>query len=154
MRDYRNEIKQSKGQTLVETAFILGLLLLLVLGIFEFGRAMYSKNTLTQAAREGARTAIVTPSMLPHSNLNCTSTDPVPTSVCRWLSSGVDKNNIAINIAVADQAGNSKTTQAVSGDSVTVTVIWNNYKWIVIPRFATTTVFPSSLQGQTSMRYE
>ena len=51
----------STGQALVEMAIILPLLLLLVMGIFEFGRAMYIKNTLTQAARAGARTAVVTP---------------------------------------------------------------------------------------------
>ncbi len=38
----------STGQALVEMAIILPLLMLLVMGIFEFGRAMYIKNTLTQ----------------------------------------------------------------------------------------------------------
>lgn len=35
------------------------LLVLLVFGVFEFGRAMYVKNSLTYAAREGARRASV-----------------------------------------------------------------------------------------------
>jgi Flp pilus assembly protein TadG len=49
------------GQELVEFALILPLLLLLFLGIIEFGRAMLAYNTIANAAREGARYGIVTP---------------------------------------------------------------------------------------------
>lgn len=48
-----------KGQALVELAILLPLLLLIVFGITEFGRALYIKNSLTNAAREGARRASV-----------------------------------------------------------------------------------------------
>lgn len=51
----------NKGQALVELALSMFLLLLLVFGIVEFGRAFYIYNTLNNAAREGARRAIVTP---------------------------------------------------------------------------------------------
>ena len=40
---------------MVEFAIITPLLLLLVFGIIEFGRAYNAQNTLTHAAREGAR---------------------------------------------------------------------------------------------------
>lgn len=53
---YRND----KGSALVEMAFVLPLLILLVVGICEFGWAMYVNNTLNNAAREGARLAAVT----------------------------------------------------------------------------------------------
>jgi Flp pilus assembly protein TadG len=39
----------------VEFAFIVPLLVLLVLGIAEFGRAYYLQTTVSNAAREGAR---------------------------------------------------------------------------------------------------
>ncbi|MBJ6751365.1 TadE/TadG family type IV pilus assembly protein [Geomonas anaerohicana] len=45
----------------MELAILLPLLLLIVFGITEFGRAMYIKNSLTNAAREGARRASVSP---------------------------------------------------------------------------------------------
>lgn len=51
--------KEQKGHALVELALTLPLLLLVVFGIFEFGRAIYIKNTLNNAAREGARWASV-----------------------------------------------------------------------------------------------
>jgi Flp pilus assembly protein TadG len=47
------------GQAVVEFAFILPLLLLLILGITELGRMIMRTNLLTQAAREGARAAAV-----------------------------------------------------------------------------------------------
>jgi Flp pilus assembly protein TadG len=48
-------MKGSKGQSLVEFALVVPLLLLLVIGIFEFGRAWMTKNILTGAAREAVR---------------------------------------------------------------------------------------------------
>jgi len=43
-----------KGQSLVEFALVLPLLLLLVIGAIEFGRLFFIKIALTNAAREGA----------------------------------------------------------------------------------------------------
>jgi Flp pilus assembly protein TadG len=48
-----------RGQALTEFALILPILLLLVFGVFDFGRAIYAYNSISNAAREGARTAIV-----------------------------------------------------------------------------------------------
>ena len=52
-------LKDKKGQNLVEFAFVVPLLLLLVIGIAEFGRAWMTKNILTGAAREAVRLAAV-----------------------------------------------------------------------------------------------
>jgi Flp pilus assembly protein TadG len=48
------------GVALIETAFILPLLLVLCMGMLDFGRAFHMKSVLDQAAREGARIAVVT----------------------------------------------------------------------------------------------
>lgn len=50
---------QNRGQSLVEFALILPVLVLLLMGVFDFGRAIYAFNAVSNAAREGARTAIV-----------------------------------------------------------------------------------------------
>ena len=42
---------------MVEMAFVLFLLVVLIFGMTEFGRAMYIKNTLNNAARAGVRAA-------------------------------------------------------------------------------------------------
>jgi Flp pilus assembly protein TadG len=48
---------RDRGAAVVEFALLLPLLLLLVFGIIDFGRALNAQITLTQAAREGARLA-------------------------------------------------------------------------------------------------
>ncbi len=47
-----------KGQGVVELALVLPIALMLGLGAFEVGRAVYSSHTIAQAARDGARLAI------------------------------------------------------------------------------------------------
>ena len=51
---------RESGAALVEFAIIAPLLLLLVFGIIEFGRAYNAQNSLTHAAREGAREYAIT----------------------------------------------------------------------------------------------
>jgi Flp pilus assembly protein TadG len=57
----RNTPGNEKGQSLVEFALVVPLLLILVLGIEEFGRAWMAKNILTGAAREAVRILAVPP---------------------------------------------------------------------------------------------
>ena len=51
----RTRLRDEHGASAVEFAFIVPLLLLLVLGIAEFGHAFQVQGTLSAAAREGAR---------------------------------------------------------------------------------------------------
>ncbi len=50
---------QSRGQAIVEVALILPVFILVLVGIFDVGRAVYAFNTLSNAAREAARVGIV-----------------------------------------------------------------------------------------------
>lgn len=51
--------KSEKGQALVEMAFVIPILLMLVFGITEFGRIFGTQLILSNSAREGARFAAV-----------------------------------------------------------------------------------------------
>jgi Flp pilus assembly protein TadG len=51
----RKRLRQERGASAVEFAFIVPLLIVLVLGIAEFGRAFQVQGTLSAAAREGVR---------------------------------------------------------------------------------------------------
>jgi Flp pilus assembly protein TadG len=51
--------RKSRGQSLVEFAMILPVITLVVLGLLDLGRAVFTYNTLSQAARQANRTAIV-----------------------------------------------------------------------------------------------
>jgi Flp pilus assembly protein TadG len=56
----RRRSRSSSGNAVIEFALILPLLLLVVFGITEFGRAWFVVNVLATGAREGARLAVVT----------------------------------------------------------------------------------------------
>jgi Flp pilus assembly protein TadG len=55
---YRPETHE-RGQALVEFAFVLPIIVLLTLGLFDFGRAVIFTTELDNASRAGARVAIV-----------------------------------------------------------------------------------------------
>ena len=77
--------RDSRGQSVVEFALVLPLLLVLVFGITEFGRAWLTMNVLTSAAREGARLAVVTapdvPRVIERVNAVCAAGRITPTAV-------------------------------------------------------------------------
>jgi len=52
-------LASSSGQSIVELAIAMPILLGLVIGIFEFGRAWNVRQVTTNAAREGARMAVI-----------------------------------------------------------------------------------------------
>lgn len=51
--------KSERGAALLEAAITIPMLLLIAVGIFEFGRAFQTWQILTNAAREGARIAVL-----------------------------------------------------------------------------------------------
>lgn len=57
----RNQLRSEQGTSLIELAFMLPLLILLVLGTLDVGRGFSSYITLTTAAREGARWITINP---------------------------------------------------------------------------------------------
>ena len=59
MKKIRSIIKEESGQSIVEFALVLPVLMLIVVGIVEFGWLFNGKITLTSAAREGARVAAI-----------------------------------------------------------------------------------------------
>jgi Flp pilus assembly protein TadG len=51
--------RSSRGQALVEFALILPIFVLVLVGIFDLGRAVYSFNTISNASRQAVRLGIV-----------------------------------------------------------------------------------------------
>jgi len=54
-----DRLRRTDGSTVVEMALLLPILLLIIFGVTEFGRAVMTTNVLNSAAREGARLAAV-----------------------------------------------------------------------------------------------
>lgn len=53
--------QRQRGNALIELALVLTILMVLMAGVFEYGRAFWFYETLTKATRDAARTLSVTP---------------------------------------------------------------------------------------------
>jgi Flp pilus assembly protein TadG len=51
----RPSVRRARGQSLVEFALVFPIFLLLLFGLIDIGRFVYTANALNEAAREGAR---------------------------------------------------------------------------------------------------
>ena len=58
-RTTRRRRDHRRGQALVEFSLVFPIFLLIFIALFDVGRAVFTYNSLTNAAREGARLAIV-----------------------------------------------------------------------------------------------
>ena len=83
-------LRNQRGTALIETAVTIPIVLLICVGIFEFGRAYQTWQVLTNAAREGARVAV-----LPDA-----TTDSVQATVRAYMTSGRLPSADAANITV------------------------------------------------------
>jgi len=86
----RNAIRGQRGQALVEFTIILPILLLLLLGILQFGVVFNNYITLTDAVRAGARQAAVGRSI----------PDPVGGAVSRVRASAVGLDQAKLGVTV------------------------------------------------------
>ena len=73
-----NRWRRRAGQSLVEMAMVLPVLAFLTFGLLDFGRAYYFQVSVTNAAREGARVAILNIYTGPQTP-NCTSSNSYAT---------------------------------------------------------------------------
>jgi Flp pilus assembly protein TadG len=98
----------SSGQSLIEFALVLPMLLVLVFGIVEFGNAWRHYQLITNTAREGARVAVL-PS----------STSTIVDSVIddRLNGSGLDANQATVTLKILDFGDPSYSNSA---DPVTI----------------------------------
>ena len=76
-----------RGQALVEFALVLPLLLVLIFGIVDAGRLIYTYNTVANSARNAARVAIVNQSITGTDTCNTTEATTYPTGCA--ISSGI-----------------------------------------------------------------
>lgn len=106
----RSHLGSERGQALLETAFVLPIILLVSIGIFEFGRAYQTVQVMTNAAREGARVAVL-PNATP---------DDVKDRVNAYLKSGQLGSINSVIIDVDQAASISIGAENASASTVTV----------------------------------
>jgi Flp pilus assembly protein TadG len=105
--------RAQSGNVLVEFAMILPLFLLIVWGVVDFGRALYTANSLAAAVREGGRVAAV--KSYP---LTTADRDSIRTRVTEAFNAFGGPAIPVDSIIVTDNTANGR---------VTVTV--RNYNW-------------------------
>lgn len=129
-------LNNKNGTVLVETAIILPLLLLIVFGICEFGRVMFITNTLNNAARYGARLAVVSTNPLNIASLTTEIKNHTPLS-------SADLNLIEISIPNSSPAAGSAVTVTAKLPFTPIIPFMGDF-------------FPSGfkLKGEATMRYE
>ncbi len=98
----------NRGQALVEFAIIIPILLAVLLGIVEFARAWQIQQVVTNAAREGARMAVIS-----------TATDA---DVSAAITTYCQSANLDMAQVTMSYTPNASTS---SGDPDTVTVSYN-----------------------------
>jgi Flp pilus assembly protein TadG len=107
MKRHRNE----RGAAIIEVALTLPLLLLVCVGIFEFGRAYMTQQVLTNAAREGARVAV-----LPNQ-----PTGAAEARATQYMTNGQLPNAATATVSVTN------TTISIGGTTTTGSRVTVNY---------------------------
>jgi Flp pilus assembly protein TadG len=136
-------LRSQKGAALLEAAITLPMIMLVCVGIFEFGRAYQTWQVLTNASREGARLAI----------LEGPTDSAVRTRVNDYLSGGglstLADGNIVIdrNVALG-----TATASRIEVNYPFQFMMLNPIVRLVVP--SSTTGAPITMQAATLMRNE
>jgi Flp pilus assembly protein TadG len=133
--------KDERGAALLETAITIPIILLISVGIFEFGRAYQTWQVLTNAAREGARIAIL---------VDKTDAE-VQTVVQNYITSGglpaAPTINIDRNVAMG-----ANTASRITVNYPFQFIVLNPVVRLVTP--SSTTGAPLTMQSTALMRNE
>ena len=135
--------RNQRGAALIETAITIPLVLLVSVAIFEFGRAYQTWQVLTNAAREGARIAVLEG-----------QTDPqVTTTVRNYLTGGRLPNaGTARSSIVRNVPFGSTTASRVTVNYPFQFIVLNPVAKLV--RSGSTTATPLTMQSSALMRNE
>jgi Flp pilus assembly protein TadG len=139
MRRLRSMWRGDDGAALIEAAFVLPLLLFVSIGIIEFGRAFQTWQVVTNAAREGARIAVL-PGM---------TDDDIKARVNDYMKIGV------VNPATAEIAIDRTTTVSLGGTttaSASRVQVDYPYTFMVLQPIAELVVKGSTVGAPLTMR--
>ena len=92
-------VRSDRGASLVEYAIVFVIFMTLILGIADFGRALYAYHFVSSAAREGARYAMVRGCTPPTSAAGPCPTAADPISVQNYVKNvplGIDSSKLTV----------------------------------------------------------
>ena len=125
--------RRARGQALVEFAFVFPFIVLLAFAFIDLGRAVFAYNTLTNAARQAARVAVVSQLDPVSGPWNCQANHPVEDvsnpswtfrgcAIAAGLTIGVDSTDVAISYTTPPGTSLECSPDLNVGCIVTVTV--------------------------------
>lgn len=126
-------LKQKRGQSLVETAIVLPLILILIMGIIDFGFLFNNYIVISNASREAARKG----------SLGGSDTDI--TQLIQNYTTTLDLSRMDIDIYPAQ-------SQRFHGAEIKVTILYDNR--LITPVIGALLGDTITLQGQVTMRVE
>jgi Flp pilus assembly protein TadG len=122
-RNVRSARRRKGSAVIAEMAVVSLVLFTLMFGLFEYGRVVMVLQLMNNAAREGARVAVVTPSS---STDTTTATNSVVQVVTNYLSGQTQgAQNVNVQVLQADDSGNilnSPWTSTPFGQNLVVTI--------------------------------
>jgi Flp pilus assembly protein TadG len=125
------KLRANGGQAIIEFAFVLPLLCIIVLGIIEFGVLFYDKAVITNASREGARAGIVYRDPDGDGFYNAHPTTDITNAVDNYLNG---------RLITFGATGPSWTTQVLANEAISpggrvdVQVTYT-HRYLVLPNF-------------------
>lgn len=126
-----NKNKRNRGQTLVEMAIVLPILVALIFGMTDFARVLNGYLATTEASREGARVAALS------------GNDAAVELAANNAAPNLDPTRLTVTTLPATRS---------RGDAVTVTVTYSID--IITPLVNTMLTNPMPITSQTIMRVE
>ena len=138
----RTRSRRRRGAAVLEAALVLPLLMIVIFGAIEFGYAFFVKHSLQNAARTGARRAVV-----------ADSNAEVQTNVDDALR-GMGLGNISKTVRIVDMNGNNVNVATIGEGRDLIVIVdanWNQFSAFIAPF---TGVNLGTLRGQVVMRRE
>lgn len=112
----RRGIRGQRGQALAEAGVVIPMLVLLLFGVFEFGRAFMITNMVTNAARAGARSAAITPASLRDADGIIISTTHIEDAAKAMLGDVVDGDLFTVEVEPIDDGDVPMVRVRIFGD--------------------------------------
>jgi Flp pilus assembly protein TadG len=144
----RRFLRKQHGNVLLETALMLTIILILLFGIVDMGRALYTANNLVSAAREGARFAATDNSC---ATIDADTKARVMARFSPFGGTGLLATQITVSIVNPSNPG------VCTDGSIRVRIDYP-FTWITpvprLMRWTNASTFSSTLHAQAEYRYE
>lgn len=140
--------RRSSGQSLVEFALIFPIFMLLLLAVFDLGRAVFVYNGLTNAAREGVRLAVV------NQNEDLVSQRATAAAFGNGLSNSGDPGLVDYYKQLPDQADPTNNDVCTTISVGCMAVVRAQSEWSPITPLIGNIIGPITFEGRSELPIE